>query len=501
MTFVYELIEKIGKNQGVMEEKFIKKVFRITILVYFASIGLIYLVANKQFHYQDTATSMVSQTQVLEDFIEGDVIRQNFTIDSEYFKGVTLIPATYGEKIKGKLEAKISDETGTVIADETVDMSEFEDNQNYFIELPEKIVANSGEYTLELICKKLNKDSRLSFYYGNSIKMSRGELERTYDDNNRVFVNDEGLEGELCLSVKGMNTIWFGEFYWIIMGLIGILLIIYLFASLERWKAGKKTLIIGFLDSVSNYKFLISQLVKRDFKTKYKRSVLGVCWSFLNPLLMMLVQYIVFSTIFSSGVANYPVYLLSGIVMFNFFSECCAMGITAITSNSSLITKVYVPKYIYPLSRAISSLVNLGFSLIPLFIVTIVTGLWPRPAFVLLPFPIICMMIFSLGMSYFLSTSMVFFKDTQFIWNVLSTVWLYSTPIFYTENIINNSFLLKLFHCNPMYQFIYFVRSILIDGISPSPEHYLYCIILSVIPFMVGFWFFKKNEDKFIFNL
>lgn len=125
----------------------------------------------------------------------------------------------------------------------------------------------------------------------------------------------------------------------------------------------------------------------------------------------------------------------------------------------------------------------------------------PRPAFILLPFPIICMMIFSLGMSYFLSTSMVFFKDTQFIWNVLSTVWLYATPIFYTENIITSPILLKAFHCNPMYQFIYFVRSILIDGVSPSPQHYLYCILLSVVPFILGFWFFKKNEDKFIFNL
>ena len=111
------------------------------------------------------------------------------------------------------------------------------------------------------------------------------------------------------------------------------------------------------------------------------------------------------------------------------------------------------------------------------------------------------MMIFSLGMSYFLSTSMVFFKDTQFIWNVLSTVWLYATPIFYTENIITSPILLKAFHCNPMYQFIYFMRSILIDGVSPSPQHYLYCILLSVVPFILGFWFFKKNEDKFIFNL
>ena len=441
-----------------MEEKFIKKVFGITLLVYFASICLVYLVSSKQFHYQETQSDTVSQSQVVGEFTEGDTIKQTFTVDSQYLEGVTVTPATYGKTANGTLETKITDATGKNIADIDVDMSELSDNQPYDIELPEKIkVDNNESYTLELICKSLDEDSQISFYYGNSIKMAKGEISKSYDDSTRVYVNNEGLEGELCLSIDGMNTIWFGNYYWIIMGAIGILLIVYFVVSLNKWKSGKQTVVIAFLDSVSHYKFLISQLVKRDFKTKYKRSVLGVCWSF--------------------------------------------MGISAITSNSSLITKVYVPKYIYPLSRAMSSLVNLGFSLIPLLIVTFVTGLWPRPAFILLPFPIICMMIFSLGMSYFLSTSMVFFKDTQFIWNVLSTVWLYATPIFYTENIITSPILLKAFHCNPMYQFIYFVRSILIDGVSPSPQHYLYCILLSVVPFILGFWFFKKNEDKFIFNL
>ena len=389
-----------------MEEKFIKKVFGITLLVYFASICL---VSSKQFHYQETQSDTVSQSQVVGEFAEGDTIKQTFTVDSQYLEGVTVTPATYGKTAEGMLEAKITDTNGKNIADIDVDMSELSDNQPYDIKLPEKIkVDNNESYTLELICKSLDGDSQISFYYGNSIKMAKGEISKSYDDSTRVYVNNEGLEGELCLSIDGMNTIWFGNYYWIIMGAIGILLIVYFVVSLNKRKSGKQTVVIAFLDSVSHYKFLISQLVKRDFKTKYKRSVLGVCWSFLNPLLMMLVQYVVFSTIFSSGVANYPVYLLSGIVMFNFFNECCAMGI--------------VPKYIYPLSRAMSSLVNLGFSLIPLLIVTFVTGLWPRPAFILLPFPIICMMIFSLGMSYFLSTSMVFFKDTQFIWNVLSTV-------------------------------------------------------------------------------
>ena len=258
-----------------------------------------------------------------------------------------------------------------------------------------------------------------------------------------------------------------------------------------------------YIENFSKYNYLLGELVKKDIKLKYRRSKLGILWTLIEPILTTIVLTIVFTKLKGKTGKDYPfsVYILTGRLLYSFFAGATKSAAKAIRGNAGMIKKVYVPKYIYPLSRAMSSLVNLGFSLIPLLIVTFVTGLWPRPAFVLLPFPIICMMIFSLGMSYFLSTSMVFFKDTQCIWNVLSTEWLYATPIFYPENIIDSPILLKAFHCNPMYQFIYFMRSILIDGVSPSPQHYLYCILLSVIPFMLGFWFFKRNEDKFIFNL
>lgn len=484
-----------------MEEKTIKKVLGITILIYVISIVLIYLVANQQFRYQRVQSEMVSATQVVGELENGDVLKQNFDAGSDYLEEIVLMPATYGTKAEGNIQLEVLNQDGQAIETQSIDLSECADNQQLIIKLPNQVQTAKDKYTLVLTCNEIEDGSKLSFYYGDSIKLSRGEISKEYNSDNCLYLNDKKIKGELCLSTVGTNSIWFGNYYWLIMGGIGALLIVSCIYVLHCKKIQKKNVVLVFLDSLHQYQFLIHQLVRRDFKTKYKRSVLGVCWSFLNPLLMMIVQYIVFSTLFSSGVENYPVYLLSGIVMFNFFTECCSMGITSITSNSSLITKVYVPKYIYPLSRVISSLVNLGFSLIPLLIVTFGTGLFPRPAFILLPFPIICMMIFSLGMCYFLSTAMVFFKDTQFIWNVLSTVWLYATPIFYTENIIQSPLLLSLFHCNPMYQFIYFTRCILIDGLSPAPINYLYCIILSIVPFIIGFCLFKKNEDKFIFNL
>ena len=131
------------------------------------------------------------------------------------------------------------------------------------------------------------------------------------------------------------------------------------------------------LIAIRKYRFLIRQLVSRDFKSKYKRSVFGVLWSFLNPLLTMFVQYIVFSNLFRFDIPYYPVYLLCGIIMFNYFSEACGMTLGSIVGNASLITKVYMPKYIYPLTRVLSSFVNLLISMVPLFIVTFASGLYP----------------------------------------------------------------------------------------------------------------------------
>ena len=130
-----------------------------------------------------------------------------------------------------------------------------------------------------------------------------------------------------------------------------------------------------YLDAFKKYRFLLSQLVSRDFKTKYKRSILGVLWSLLNPLMIMAVQYIVFSELFRWDIKNFAVYLLIGSVMFNFFSDASSQALSSITDSAGLITKVYVPKYIFPVSKVVSSSINLGFSLIALFLIVIIQGL------------------------------------------------------------------------------------------------------------------------------
>ena len=176
------------------------------------------------------------------------------------------------------------------------------------------------------------------------------------------------------------------------------------------------------------------------------------------------------------------------------------MGMTSITGNASLIKKVYMPKYIYPVSRVISSLVNFAISLIPLMLMVLLTGLRPHPSLLLLVFDMLCLLGFVTGMGLLLTTAMTFFQDTQFLWGVVSLMWMYLTPIFYPEKIIPAEFLV-FYHMNPMYQYITFARICIIDGISPAPTAYLWCILSSVVTLALGAYVFKKNQDKFVLYL
>ena len=267
-----------------------------------------------------------------------------------------------------------------------------------------------------------------------------------------------------------------------------------------RLRQGKRSYVVNAVVAVQKYRFLIRQLVSRDFKTKYKRSVLGMFWSFLNPLLTMCVQYFVFSTIFKSDIPNYAVYLLIGIVVFNFFSEATGMALSSIVGNAGLITKVYMPKYIYPLTRVMSSVVNLGISLIPLVIVSVATGIYFRKSAILALFFLCCIIIFSLGLGLLLSASMVFFRDTQFLWSVLNLIWMYATPIFYPESILpeNFKFILRV---NPLYHFLKNTRLCIMDGLSPEPAVYVQCALMALGTLVIGALVFRKSQDRFVLYL
>ncbi len=298
----------------------------------------------------------------------------------------------------------------------------------------------------------------------------------------------------------------------IVAAILGILLYLWIRHMRNCQENGKKSVGLRFLETVHKYRFLIEQLVSRDFKIKYKRSVLGVFWSFLNPLLMMSVQYVVFSYLLNvrGDVPHYAVYLLCGIVIWSGFNDCVSQAMRSIIGNAPLITKVYVPKYIYPMTKVFSAFVNVLLSMIPLLLLTIVYGLFQTPvlmltnAVLLLPFGLLMLLVFCMGMGFLLSSLMVFFHDVEFLWSVVSSIWMYATPIIYSLSMFEDKgadWFIKLEQANPMYHYIQFIRTVILEGTCPEPLEFLFCAGFAVIMFFVGFLVFKKTEDRFILYL
>ena len=196
-----------------------------------------------------------------------------------------------------------------------------------------------------------------------------------------------------------------------------------------------------FISVFVKYRALIDQLVIRDIKTKYRRSILGLFWTVLNPLLMMAVLSIVFSYFFSryGNIDNFPVYLLCGQVIFNFFNESTTIAMGSIIHSGELIKKVYVPKYLFPVSKVMSSGVNLLASMIALVIVMVVTRARVTPTVLLAVFPLAYVMLFSVGASLFLSAVAVSFRDLLHLYGVMTTAWMYLTPVIYPMEILENA--------------------------------------------------------------
>lgn len=248
------------------------------------------------------------------------------------------------------------------------------------------------------------------------------------------------------------------------------------------------------------YKFLMSQLVIRDFKVKYKRSVLGVLWSLLYPVLTMAVMALVFTNVFkfSTPGVNYLVYLMSGLVLFNYFSEASNLAMSSVVANFSLINKVYMPKYIFPLTKCLFVGINFLLTLIPLYAIIFLTGTGVNIYHLLLPYVFVCLFLFTVGMGFILSTISVFMRDMFYIYGVIITLWTYLTPIMYDVSIIPQKFQIFM-KLNPMYWFLDFARQIILYNQCPGLHNFIYCAIFGVGFLLLGIWIFRKNQDKFIY--
>lgn len=261
-------------------------------------------------------------------------------------------------------------------------------------------------------------------------------------------------------------------------------------------------IIDNLIYSFKKYKFLLSQLVARDFKVKYKRSVLGIVWSLLYPILTMSVMALVFTNIFNMRTpgVNYLVYLMSGLVMFNYFSEASNLAMSSVVANFSLINKVYIPKYIFPLSKCLFVGINFLLTLIPLYALILITGTGVNIYHLLLPYAFVCLFLFTVGVGFILSTISVFLRDMFYIYGVIITLWTYLTPIMYDfASMMIPESLLVIFKLNPLYWFIKFARDIILYGAVPELNVWIYCAVFALGILFLGMFIFKKNQDKFIY--
>ena len=244
--------------------------------------------------------------------------------------------------------------------------------------------------------------------------------------------------------------------------------------------------------------FVLQSLVSRDFKLKYRRSFLGVLWSVLNPLLMMVVMAAVFSYMFRFSIENFPLYLILGSIMFTFMSNGTSSAMESIIFAQALIKKIRIEKMLFPLEKATFELLNFAISLVAAVAVMIYFQVVPSiHALWGLPFVVICVTIFTAGCGLLVSALSVFFRDVIHLWSVILTAWNYATPIFYPYEMLDG-WMQAIMQFNPMYHYITFFRDVMMWNTNPGGIECLICFGMAVVMFIIGFAVFRKTENKFI---
>ena len=243
---------------------------------------------------------------------------------------------------------------------------------------------------------------------------------------------------------------------------------------------------------------LMSELVRRDVKLKYRRSVLGYLWSLLNPLMMMGIMTLVFSHVFRyESIKNYPLYLICGQTLFTFFNESTSMAMYSIIRNGPLLKKVYIPKFIFPISKVFSSFVTMAFSLVAILIVMIFTRAPFHWSMLLFWAPVLLLLIFCCGMGMIVSALSVQFRDVTHLYGVLTTAWMYLTPIFYPIEAVPD-WVARIIACNPLYMYITLFRSLVLDGVVPGAGLWLAALGVSALMMALGSFVFGKMQRDFI---
>lgn len=475
------------------------KIFIIIELVVLCFTGIFYFSCGRSLYEResDGNISEIGATNDTGELLTGGSIEQTYTSQMDRITAVGVMVSNYGQPFDSHLTVQCEDATeNRLIAEQTFDVAEVGVNQYIYLALPEQTDILRGNLVKITVTSDAESGNAPTVLYNIGYEFERSEV----GAGAAFMVNGQPVPGTMCISVQGDNYVWTGPNYWKLVCAAAFLVALVYWLLVARVWRGRTSYFFAAFSIWKKYGFLIKQLVSRDFKTRYKRSVLGVCWSLLNPLLMMTVQYIIFSQLFKSDIENYVVYILSGMIVFNFFNEGVSVALVSIIGNASLITKVYLPKYIYPITRVLSSVINLLMSMIPLLIAVLLTGEEITCAYLMLPYIFICVIIFTMGVGMIMAAATTFFRDMQFLWGIISMVWMYVTPLFYPISIVPKE-LMVFFEANPMYHYVSAVRSVILSGVTPRPMEFVVCTLWAMVMMVIGCFIFKKTQDKFIFYI
>jgi ABC-2 type transport system permease protein len=253
------------------------------------------------------------------------------------------------------------------------------------------------------------------------------------------------------------------------------------------------------LQEAWHYRDLIFFLVRRDLTARYKRSVLGIAWTMLNPLGMMIVLSIVFSQIFRVTIEDYPAYVLSGLIAWNFFSQSSSSAIYALVWGGDLLQRIYIPRSTFAISSIGTGLINLVLSLVPLILVMAVIGTPIHATIILAPVAMIFLGLFSLGIGLLISTIGIYFYDVVEMYAILLMAWMYITPIIYTTDLLPEN-IQRLIQLNPMVHLVVLFRSLVLYGEIPSLENWLISAGFALGTFLIGWLVFTSKSDEFAYR-
>lgn len=248
------------------------------------------------------------------------------------------------------------------------------------------------------------------------------------------------------------------------------------------------------------YRHLIFEFIRRDLVTRYKRSILGVMWTMLNPLGTMLIMVIVFSQLFAATEA-YPVYVLSGLIAWTFFSQTTQAAPQTLLWSGPLIHKVYLPRTVFALTALGSGLVNLLISIVPLLLVMVVLSVPATPALLFVPVAIVMLAAFALGLGLLLSSVVAFFPDVLDIYQIALTAWMYVSAIFYPETIIPEAYRWWFLNLNPLYHFLRCFRDPLYLGQMPSTFNITVAFTIGVVALVSGWIAFARKADELAYRI